>query len=72
MRSVLLLKATGLARPSLLRGERIAARLGWLMPATYKPVEARDVATALVRLAAEDREGARVVESRELRLSYAR
>jgi uncharacterized protein YbjT (DUF2867 family) len=73
-------RSTTIARPSLLlgdrsehrAGERIAAHFAWLMPPKYKPIQARDVARALVRLAAEDREGVRVVESRELRLSYAR
>jgi uncharacterized protein YbjT (DUF2867 family) len=68
-----------IARPSLLlgdraehrTGERIAARLAWLMPPRYKPIEARDVAKALVRLAREDAPGVKVVESRELRLSSA-
>lgn len=73
-------RSTTIVRPSLLLGdraesrfgERLAARFAWLTPAKYKPIEARDVARALVRLAAEDREGVRVVESRELRVSYAR
>lgn len=68
-----------IVRPSLLLGareefrlgERIFARAGWLMPPAYKPVEARTVARALVTLAREDAPGVRVVESRELRLSYA-
>jgi uncharacterized protein YbjT (DUF2867 family) len=69
-------RSTTIARPSLLLGdraevrlgERIAARLAWLTPSKYKPIEARDVAKALVRLASEDAPGVRVVESRELRL----
>ena len=73
-------RSTTIARPSLLLGdraehrpgERIAAHFAWLMPPKYKPIEARDVARALVRLAREDAEGVRVVESRELRLTYAR
>ena len=73
-------RSTTIARPSLLlgdraehrAGERIAAHFAWLMPPKYKPIEARDVARALVRLAKEDAEGVRVVESRELRLTYAR
>lgn len=73
-------RSTTIARPSLLLGdraehrpgERIAAHLAWLMPPKYKPIEARDVARALVRLAREDAPGVRVVESRELRLTYAR
>ncbi|HYH08491.1 MAG TPA: NAD(P)H-binding protein [Thermoanaerobaculia bacterium] len=64
-----------IARPSLLlgpreeyrRGERIAAKLGWLMPPSMKPIEARDVARALVSAAKEGREGVRVLESKEMR-----
>lgn len=62
-------------RPSLLLGprrevrlgERIAARLGWLMPPRLKPIEARTVAQALVALANREDPGVRVVESRELK-----
>ena len=64
-----------IARPSLLLGpreevrprERLAQRLGWLMPAKLAPIEARDVARALVHLAAADEPGVRIVESRALR-----
>jgi len=64
-----------IARPSLLLGAReetrplesLMQRLGWLMPAKYAPIDANDVAAALVRLAGEDRPGVRIVESRELR-----
>ena len=73
-------RSTTIARPSLLLGnrtevrlgERIASKFGWLTPSRYKPIAAHDVAKALVRLAKEDAPGVRVVESRELRLSYAR
>jgi uncharacterized protein YbjT (DUF2867 family) len=73
-------RSTTIVRPSLLlgnrdeyrRGERIAAKLAWLTPSKYKPIEARDVAKGLARLAKEEQPGVRVVESRELRLSYAR
>jgi uncharacterized protein YbjT (DUF2867 family) len=73
-------RSTTIVRPSLLLGdrkevrpgERIGSHLGWLVPSRYKPIQARDVAKALVRLAAEDAPGVKVVESRELRLSYAR
>lgn len=52
---------TTIARPSLLLGERnefrfgerLFSRLSWLMPRAYKPVQARDVARALVRAAQE-------------------
>jgi uncharacterized protein YbjT (DUF2867 family) len=64
-----------IARPSLLLGDRdeprigevIFSRLGWLMPPALKPIEARDVARALVALSREKRPGVHVVESRELR-----
>ena len=73
-------RGTTIVRPSLLLGirtevrlgERIASRFGWLAPSRYKPIAARDVAKALIQLAKEDAPGVRVVESRELRLSYAR
>lgn len=72
-------RGTTIARPSLLLGdrqehrlgERIASKLAWLTPSKYKPIEARDVARALVRLAREDAPGVNVVESRELKLRSA-
>ena len=48
-------------------GERIAARLGWLMPSRMKPIEAHTVARALIALARRATPGVRVVESRELK-----
>jgi hypothetical protein len=48
-------------------GEKIALRPGWLMPERIKPIEASDVARALVALAKRDTPGVRVVESRELK-----
>ncbi|HVG25765.1 MAG TPA: NAD(P)H-binding protein [Thermoanaerobaculia bacterium] len=73
-------RSTTIARPSLLlgdrgelrMGEKIAEKFAWLAPPKYKPIAARDVAKALVRLASDDAPGVKVVESRELRLSYAR
>ena len=64
-----------LARPSVLLGprqehrpgEEFAKKIGWIFPAKYRPIEARDVARALVRAAAEDRPGVRILESREMR-----
>ncbi len=64
-----------IVRPSLLLGprrefrlgERIAARLAWLMPARLEPIEAHTVARALVALAKREDAGVRVVESRELK-----
>lgn len=68
-------RSISIVRPSLLvgnraqprRGEEVAQRLAFLVPARYKPVPARAVAAALVRMAREDRAGQRIVESRELR-----
>lgn len=68
-------RSVTIARPSLLlgeraelrRGERIGAKLGWLMPPAYKPIEARTVARALVDAAREDAPGMRIMESREMR-----
>jgi uncharacterized protein YbjT (DUF2867 family) len=64
-----------IVRPSLLLGprreirpgERIAARLGWLMPSRMKPIEAQTVARALVTLGKREEPGVRIVESRELK-----
>jgi uncharacterized protein YbjT (DUF2867 family) len=71
--------STTIVRPSLLLGardefrfgERVASKFGWLMPPSLKPIQAYTVAAALATLAREDAPGVRVVESRELRLSYA-
>ena len=65
-------------RPSLLLGERAEFRLGewlakrfaWLVPGRYRPVQARDVALALVRAAKEDAPGMRIIESDEIRTGY--
>ena len=64
-----------IVRPSFLLGprrelrlvEQIVTRLGWLMPRRIKPIEARVVARALVALAKREEDGARIVESRDLR-----
>ncbi|WP_434773214.1 NAD(P)H-binding protein [Pseudomonas entomophila] len=64
-----------LARPSLLIGERleprlaerIAAPLSRLVPGKYHGIEACVLARALWRLALEEQDGVRVVESDELR-----
>jgi uncharacterized protein YbjT (DUF2867 family) len=64
-----------IARPSLLLGDRgefrlgeeIGKRVAFLVPAKYKPVEARAVAGTLVRAAREARPGVSVVESTEIR-----
>ena len=64
-----------IVRPSLLvgdraefrLGERIAQRLGFLMPGGLKPIHARTVATALVASAKDKRPGQRVLNSAEMR-----
>ncbi|WP_312932773.1 oxidoreductase [Pseudomonas sp.] len=64
-----------IARPSLLLGERLNQRLGErlaaplakLIPGKYKGIEACTLARALWRLALEEQDGVRVVESDELR-----
>lgn len=64
-----------IARPSLLIGERveprlmerIAAPLSRLIPGKYHGIEACQLARALWRLALEEQDGVRVVESDELR-----
>ena len=47
--------------------ESLAQRLGWLVPAAYKPIEGRTVARALVAAAHEPTPGVRVLTSREMR-----
>jgi uncharacterized protein YbjT (DUF2867 family) len=69
------LRSLSIVRPALLLGDRrefrlgesIAKRLSFLMLGKYAPIQGRDVAAALVRLAAEDAPGRRVVESAEMR-----
>jgi uncharacterized protein YbjT (DUF2867 family) len=64
-----------IARPSLLIGDRVEARLAEriagplskLIPGKYHGIEALQLARALWRLALEEGEGVRVVESYELR-----
>lgn len=64
-----------IARPSLLLGERaefrlgerVAAKLGWLAPARWRPIAAEQVARALLRLALTPGQGVQVVESAQLR-----
>ena len=73
--SALPLRSLSIVRPSLLLGARrefrlgesIAKRVAFLIPGKYAPIHGRDVAAALVRLAAEDAPGRRVVESAEMR-----
>src|SRR6266571_1847088 len=62
-------------RPSLLIGDRqttrigeeIGRRVGFLAPGKYRPVQARDVAIALVDAARTDQPGLRIIESDEIR-----
>ena len=64
-----------IARPSLLLGDRVEARLAEriagplskLIPGKYHGIEALQLARALWRLALEEQDGVRVVESDELR-----
>lgn len=64
-----------IARPSLLLGERIEPRLSEqlagplskLIPGKYRGIEACHLARALWRLALEEQDGVRIVESDELR-----
>lgn len=64
-----------IARPSLLIGDRVEARLAEriagplskLIPGKYHGIEALQLARALWRLALEEQDGVRVVESDELR-----
>jgi len=73
--SALPFRSLSIVRPSLLLGDRrefrlgefIAKRFAFLAPGKYAPIPARDVAAALVRLAAEDAPERRVVESAEMR-----
>ena len=68
-------RSVSIVRPSLLLGDRAEFRLGeevakrfaFLAPGKYKPIHARDVAAALVRLAREPQPGHRIVESAEMR-----
>lgn len=63
-----------IVRPSLLLGDRgefrlgeeVARRFGWLAPRPYRPVQARDVARALVRAAREDAPGLHIIESGDI------
>lgn len=71
-------RSVTIVRPSLLLGERAEFRLGevvakrfaWLVPGKYRPVEARDVALALVRSAKEDVPGLHILESDEIVSGY--
>lgn len=64
-----------IARPSTLLGQRtedrpgegFAQRIGWLLPAAYKPIEGRVVARALIAAAHDPTPGVRILTSREMR-----
>lgn len=66
---------TTIARPSLLLGdrsefrlgERVFARLGWLVPPAYKPIHAGDVARALIEASRTQESGVQILESRAMR-----
>jgi uncharacterized protein YbjT (DUF2867 family) len=66
--------ALTIVRPSVLLGERprrrfgeeVMKRVGFLLPPTYRPVQARDVAAVLVRAARRDRPGMNIIESDEI------
>jgi uncharacterized protein YbjT (DUF2867 family) len=68
-------RAVTILRPSLLLGartefrpaERLGRLLGVLTPPAWRPVHARDVASAMVQLAVQDAPGVRIVESKEIR-----
>lgn len=65
-------------RPSLLLGHRaefrlgeaVAKRLAWAVPGRYRPIDARDVAAALVRAARADEPGMHIIESDEICDAY--
>jgi uncharacterized protein YbjT (DUF2867 family) len=69
-----------IVRPSMLLGnraefrlgERIAQRLGFLMPGGLKPIHASSVASALVASAKDKRPGQRVISSAEMRTRFER
>jgi uncharacterized protein YbjT (DUF2867 family) len=73
-------RSVTIVRPSLLLGdrrefrlgERIAQRLGFLMPGGLKPIHARTVAAALVASAKDKRPGQRVLGSAEIRTRFER
>lgn len=68
---------TTIARPSFLRGERSELRAGerivlslsWFLPRAYKPIDAHDVARALVEAAHTQQERVAILPSRAMRRS---
>jgi uncharacterized protein YbjT (DUF2867 family) len=73
-------RSVTIVRPSMLLGnraefrlgERIAQRLGFLMPGGLKPIHASSVASALVASAKDKRPGQRVISSAEMRTRFER
>ena len=73
------LRSVHIMRPSMLLGDRKESRFGekigkavmkvtsFLLPAKYKPVQARDVAKAMIAAAKENREGFFVYEYNEIK-----
>ena len=67
--------ALTIARPSILLGPRkerragelVMKRIGFLLPAAFRPVEARQVASALVRAARVDTSGVTILDNIALR-----
>jgi uncharacterized protein YbjT (DUF2867 family) len=67
-------ESLSIVRPSLILGERkdvrraegIGKRLSFLLPPTYKPVEASSVAKALIQLVKRSDPGKRIIESRAI------
>ena len=67
-------RSVTIVRPSVLLGDRgefrfgeeVAKRFGSLVPGKWKPVQARDVALALVRSAKEDLPGMQILESSDI------
>ena len=67
-------RSVTIVRPSVLLGDRgefrlgeeVAKRFGSLVPGRWRPVEARDVARALVRSAKDDVPGLHIIESSEI------
>jgi uncharacterized protein YbjT (DUF2867 family) len=71
-------RSVSIFRPSLILGQRherrfaeqaskiIAAIFSFAIPERYKPVQAADIANAILKVAGEDRTGIRIIESDEI------
>jgi uncharacterized protein YbjT (DUF2867 family) len=72
--------AVTFARPSVLLGEReesrpgeeLAKKIGWLVPAKWRPVEASSVAAGLVRAMRDRQAGPTILENAALRVAIQR